>query len=42
MHVGLKLHIAAVHEKNSIVINVAKILHKDLIWKYMYKKFVKN
>ena len=41
-NIGLKEHITAVYEeRDSIVINVAKILLEDAIWKYLYKMFMK-
>ena len=41
-NIGLKEHITAIHEeRDSIVINVAKILLEDAIWNYFYKMFMK-
>ena len=38
-NIGLKQHITAVHEeRDSIVINVAKVLLEDAIWKCSWKK----
>ena len=38
-NIGLKQHITAVHEeRDSIVINVAKLLLEDAIWKCSWKK----
>ena len=42
-NIGLKEHIIAVHEeRDSIVINVAKILLEDAIWKCTKKLFMKK
>ena len=38
-NIGLKTHISAVHEKESIGIYVAKILIEDVISKYTYLEF---
>ena len=42
-NIGLKEHITDVDErKDSIVINVAKFLLEDVIWKCVYKLFMRK